>query len=341
MTLHNRAAYLPEALDSWLAQSFQDFALVLVDDGSRDETETIAREYEKRDSRIRYLRLADRQGMVAAWRVAFEQAASGVSYFAWASDHDRWHPDWLSTLVTVLNDHPSVVLAYPLTQRIDPAGLPLDKPARQFETFGLTDLDARWTHLSRSESMAAGDMVYGLLRADAVRRAGVFREVLCPDRLLVAELTLQGQIRQVPQVLWFRRQFEGGSIGRQRVTLFAARAKRPSLLTPPWYMHARALWAAYGNPHRSGLALSQAAVARLVGRYTAAYAWRHYRKGSVQRGVLSVLGWPRWIYKHGKHTVLLVVYGVLVALRKMGVTPRAERICERLTGRARPWRGHA
>jgi hypothetical protein len=79
----------------------------------------------------------------------------------------------------------------------------------------------------------------------------------------------------------------------------------------------------------------------LIVEYAAAYAWRHYAKSSIQRGVLSVLGWPRWVYKRAKHAILLAVYGALVALRRLGVTPIVERAYERLTGRSRPWRGHA
>jgi hypothetical protein len=218
--------------------------------------------------------------------------------------------------------------------------MPLDKPARQFETAGMTDLRARWTHLSRSDSVAAGDMVYGLMRVEAVRAAGVFREVLCPDRLLIAELTLRGEIRQVPDVLWFRRQFPAGSITRQRSTLFAPGTTRPLPFTPPWYLHARALWATYGGANGSSLGLSRPEVARLIASYAGAYAWRHYGKSSVQRGALSVLGWPRWIYKRARHALLLGVYASLVTLRKAGVTPRAERLYERITGRPRPWRGH-
>lgn len=341
-TLHNRAAYLSEALDSFLAQSFGHFVLVLVDDGSTDGTETLARAYERRDARVRYVRLGGRRGMVAVWRTAFEQAEGmGARYFAWGSDHDRWHPDWLATLVATLDAHPEVVLAYPFTQRMDPGGRLLDKPARQFETFGVADKRMRWRMLSRSDSLAAGDMVYGLMRADALRRAGVFREVLCPDRLLIAELTLQGQIRQVPDVLWFRRQFPEGSIARQRTTLFAPGAARPSPFAPPWYLHARSLWVTYAHREGSSLQLSRGEVASLVVEYAAAYAWRHYGKSSVQRGLLSVLGWPRWVYKRAKHALLLALYAVLITLRKVGVTPRVERLCARLTGRQRPWRGHA
>src|SRR5688500_9210116 len=156
---------------------------------------------------------------------------------------------------------------------MDAWGMPLPKVARQFETVRVRDLATRWRLFTRSDAVAAGDMVYGLMRADAARRAGIFREVLCPDRLLIAELTLQGQIRQVPEILWFRRQFGTGSIERQRSTLFAPGTAVPSTFTPPWYMHARSMRA-------SGVAPG------LIVRYAAAYAWRHYGKSSVQRGIL-------------------------------------------------------
>ena len=342
VALHNRAAYLHEALDSLLAQSYANFALVLVDDGSTDGTAALARGYEQRDSRVRYVRFDKRRGMVASWRAAVGEATSvGATYFAWGSDHDRWHPDWLATLVSILEAHPKVVLAYPLTQRIDPTGALLDKPARQFETFGVADQRTRWTQLSRSYSLAAGDMVYGLMRADALSRAGVFREVLCPDRLLIAELSLQGQIRQVPKVLWFRRQFPEGSVARQRTTLFAPGAARPSAWAPAWYLHARSLWATYGRNGGSSVSLSRWEVAGLIVEYASFYAWRHYGKSSVQRGLLSTLAWPRWTYKRVKHAALLVLHALLVALRNAGVTPRVERLCARLTGRERPWRGRA
>ena len=327
VTLRNRAEYMTEAIDSLLAQSYRHFELVLVDDGSTDGTEAIARAYEQRDPRVRYIRFAERRGMVAAWRSAFEQAsAGGASYFAWGSDHDRWHPRWLETLVGTLEQYPDVLLAYPLTQRMDPSGAPLAKPARQFETFGIADRAARWALFNRSDSVAAGDMVYGLMRVAAVRDVGIFREVLCPDRLLLAELTLRGQIRQVPEVLWYRRQFAAGSIERQRSTLFAPGTRPPLTFTPAWYMHARSLWATYGSNPKSHTPhpnddLSRAEVMRLVAAYAAAYAWRHYAKSTVQRGLLSALGWPRWIYKRVKHGALLGVYRVLVATRH--------------------WRGHA
>jgi cellulose synthase/poly-beta-1,6-N-acetylglucosamine synthase-like glycosyltransferase len=371
VTLHNRAAFLREALDSLLAQSYPHFRLVLVDDGSDDATGSIAREYEGRDARVRYVRFDERRGMIAAWRNAFELAtAEVVDYFAWASDHDRWDRRWLETLVAELESHPQAVLAYPLTERMDPSGIPLAKPARRFETIGVTDLIARWRHFSRSDAIAAGDMVYGLMRPAAVKEAGIFRAVLCPDRLLIAELTMQGQIRQVPHILWHRRQFSTGSISRQRSSLFAPDGPRPGRLATPWWMHARVLWETYGKraegparggrfespaeaghhspaeagqhrPASAGLhqgALRRATVARLVVTYTVFYALRHYAKTPTQRDLVWVLQRPRWAYKRAKHGMLVAIYALLVFARRVGITPALERACERLTGSRRPWR---
>ena len=351
-TLYNRAKHLKEALDSLLGQSFSAFRLVLVDDGSTDETEQICREYAARDPRVTYVRNEQRLGMVGAWRRAFELAAGAgdVEYFAWASDHDRWNEHWLRTLVEVLDTRPGVVLAYPLTQRISPEGAPLSKPARFFETVGMRDVRARWLEMSASRSVAAGDMVYGLARVDAMKAAGVFREVLSPDRLLMAELTIQGEIRQVPQVLWYRRQFPTGSIVRQRETLFRPGGRPRAASLPTWLQHARVLWRTYASRESSALAPTRARARWLVARYGFAYAIRHHRKTAMHRTFAAALWWCRCAIKKAKHLFLLAVfytlvygrrgfwgaiYYLLVGLRRIGVTPAIEWLYARITGRPR------
>jgi SAM-dependent methyltransferase len=61
----------------------------------------------------------------------------------------------------------------------------------------------------------------------------------------------------------------------------------------------------------------------------------------VQRALLTVLGSPRWLYKRVKHGFLLGVREALVVVRRLGITPLVERLCERFTGRRRLWRGGA
>jgi glycosyltransferase involved in cell wall biosynthesis len=56
MTLYNNARHLPEAIESLLAQTHGNFTLILLDDASADETESVARGYASRDARVRYFR---------------------------------------------------------------------------------------------------------------------------------------------------------------------------------------------------------------------------------------------------------------------------------------------
>jgi hypothetical protein len=68
--------------------------------------------------------------------------------------------------------------------------------------------------------MPAGDVIYGLMRIEALAAAGVFRHVLTPDRQVLLALSMFGQFKQVPEVLWYREIQRGFDIARQREVFF-------------------------------------------------------------------------------------------------------------------------
>jgi glycosyltransferase involved in cell wall biosynthesis len=323
MTLYNNARHLREATDSLLAQTDEDFVLLMLDDGSVDESPEIARDYERRDARVKYLRHARRQGMVPTWREVAERASDeypSVQYFAWVSDHDRWHPEWLARLVDELDAHPDVVLAYPFSPRINDDGTPGPKEPRTFDTLGIGNVRARWARFCH-DGVGAGDMVYGLTRIPALRAAGIFRSVLRPDRLLIAELTLQGQIRQVEAPLWFRRQSSASSVARQNVTLFAGAPPR-WLVLPPWIQHGAVLFREYGR-RSSSVRVSRVRLAGMVLLYGSTYMWRHVKKSEtshrIGRGVDNV----HWVKKVIEKAFHVTVYWTLVTGRRVwGLTRR-------------------
>jgi glycosyltransferase involved in cell wall biosynthesis len=314
MTLYNNAAHLREATDSLLAQTEPGFALVMLDDGSSVEAEHIAREYEAQDRRVRYWRHPARRGMVPTWREVVEIARReypAVEYFAWVSDHDRWDPQWLARTSAELDAHPHAVLAYPQALRMDQRGAPLVKEPRVFDTSGVADPVERWRRFCWS-GFGSGDMVYGLMRIRALEAAGIFRPVLNPDRLLIAELTQQGEIRQVPDPLWWRRQSEGSSVDRQRASLFAG-TPPPRFNWPPSLQHAVLL-------RRQHFSVS------MIATYVIASLWRATRKTesskSLGRGVDRVHFVKRLVKKAFHHAV----YYTLVAVRKVaGKSRRASR----------------
>ena len=318
MTLYNNAAWLPEALDSLLAQTYSEFTLVLLDDASTDATPAVCREYLDRDTRLRYYRHTERRAMIATWHEVVELAAGecpSAEYFAWVSDHDRWHPEWLTRMVAALDGDPGAVLAYPITRRTAPTGEDVDKGPRLFDTAAQGDLAARWSHFCH-EGVGAGDMVYGLMRVSALRQAGIFRRVLRPDRLLIAELTLRGRIRQVPEVLWFRRQSSASSIQRQHHTLVLPGEAPPWFSSPPWFQHTLALWREYVRAEPRPLPLTTRTWMGMLLRYQLTYGRRHFRKTrtshAIGRGIeRTVFGW-----KLTKHYYRHAVYNTLVGSRK-------------------------
>ena len=93
MPAYNSEVYIRESIDSVLAQSFTDFELIVVDDGSTDATASIVESYA--DNRIRLIRQAN-QGVSAARNTGIE-AARG-EFITFLDSDDLYYPDFLKTL---------------------------------------------------------------------------------------------------------------------------------------------------------------------------------------------------------------------------------------------------
>jgi glycosyltransferase involved in cell wall biosynthesis len=225
MPLYNQTKFLEEALQSLLAQTYSDFRLIIIDDSTELSPGNIVKRFAARDSRIHYIKNESRKGLVGNWRACFKHAGN-ADYFAWVGDHDVWHPEWLEKLVYTLNENLNVVLAYPIFVRITSEGSIIDKPSRHFSTDNMSDF--RRIKAVCRDARAFGKMVYGLFRADALRRAGIFRHLMFPDVVLLHELCLQGNFKQVEEKLWFIRRVAKFSIDRQKNSLFIRKA---------WYIY--------------------------------------------------------------------------------------------------------
>lgn len=231
----NGARHVAEALESLLSQTLRNMAFVVIDDGSTDESPEIVSYYADLDERLIHERNQRRLGMIGNWRRTYglaRQSFPDCKYFAWASDHDVWHPHWAEVLSSTLEQHADAVLAYPKNVGIDERGSVTRDPWK-FDSAGVRSPRDRLSHVI--EGMAAGNMVYGLFRADVVERCGVYRSVLLPDRLLLAEAAIHGQFIQVDEILWYRRFREGvrPSYARQRAAFFVNGA--PAYTYLPWW----------------------------------------------------------------------------------------------------------
>jgi glycosyltransferase involved in cell wall biosynthesis len=113
---YNRAALLGTAIESVLGQDFRELELIVVDDGSADETEKLVRRYRDSDARVRYVR-AEHRGVSAAMNAGI-RAASG-QFIARIDSDDQWLPDLLETEVSILEARPEIGLVYSRGQWMD------------------------------------------------------------------------------------------------------------------------------------------------------------------------------------------------------------------------------
>ena len=102
---YNRGHVIQTAIQSVLNQSYKNFEILVVDDGSTDNTpEQITR---VQDRRLQYIRQDLNQGAAAARNVGMK-AAQG-SYIAFLDSDDAWHPDKLRQQLEFLETAPSNV----------------------------------------------------------------------------------------------------------------------------------------------------------------------------------------------------------------------------------------
>ena len=128
MGAYNAQRYLPEAMESLLAQTMKDFELIVVDDGSTDRTPSILGTFEKRDPRVRVSRIAH-GGIVDAANEGMRLARSDL--IARADADDIQLPCRLEKQVQFLAEHPEVVAVGSRMLVIEPYGSPLRESEHQ------------------------------------------------------------------------------------------------------------------------------------------------------------------------------------------------------------------
>jgi glycosyltransferase involved in cell wall biosynthesis len=111
---YNYERYLREAIESVLSQSFRDWELIIVDDGSSDASVEVIRSYqESHPERIRLHEHQDGEnhGLSRTYRLGFENSRG--DYVALLEADDFWHdPDSLAARVEVLDRHRDVSVVY-------------------------------------------------------------------------------------------------------------------------------------------------------------------------------------------------------------------------------------
>jgi colanic acid/amylovoran biosynthesis glycosyltransferase len=234
---HNRSTLIGRGIESVLSQSYQDFELIIIDDGSDDDTESVVQHYvDQNPGTIHYVYIP--WGGASVARNKGVELAQG-EYIAFLDSDDYWHPDKLVKQVAFLDAHPHVGFVHTrcqiqLTDAYAPVNMvPVsDIPAndsddylrgdrtismtvmirreiilqsRGFDETFLTTQDTElWTRLAKKTQLALLDEVLAYVRRHTQHLSSDDPERKYRDRIRLAEAQINDDHPSICDSTWRR-----------------------------------------------------------------------------------------------------------------------------------------
>ena len=204
--VYNHAPFLQQRMDSIFGQSFQDFELILLDDGSTDGCREMIASYHDHPKVSHIVCNEKNSGS------AFKQWGKGVDLaqgeWLWIAESDDWaEPDFLERMVSAADRHPNCVLVSSIPQYVFPDGHTWSRPVGKDED-----------RLSHGKDFVRQNLLTGnrfsnvsalLLRREAVEKTDFSRIAtmrLCGDWMLYVKLCELGDVLEVNKTLSHFRQ---------------------------------------------------------------------------------------------------------------------------------------
>lgn len=218
LPVYNDVDSIGEALDSILRQTFDDYEVIVVDDGSTDGTAALLSKYSNNDL-IRVISHEENLGLPAALNTGID-AAMGA-FIARQDSDDRSQPERLAAQHRYLLENPTVALVATGVKVIDGAGnvsgsfVPPENPATKFH---------------RANPIVHGSVMF---RREPIEQVGYYDDFFkyCQDYELWMRLSRSGgEIHRIPEILYQLRR-ESGSMSvqdRKEYSLYAALARLPA-----------------------------------------------------------------------------------------------------------------
>jgi glycosyltransferase involved in cell wall biosynthesis len=205
MPVHNTVAYLRSALLSISNQTFSDFELLTIDDGSTDGSTELLKSYLATEPRMRLL-ARPRKGLIATRNELLESASGDL--IAWMDSDDLSLPDRLALQVRRFDDDPELACLGTYARCIDPYGFPLNVETYPQEHPAIVLAQANGGAMRFATTM--------MLRS-TVSRLGGFREPfhIGEDFDFLLRLSEIGKMENLPMELYLYRQHLGSICATQ------------------------------------------------------------------------------------------------------------------------------
>jgi len=215
MPVYNCERYVAEAVESILAQTFRDFEVLIIDDGSTDGSRVILERYAERDRRIRLVSRPN-TGIVGALNEGLAMARGEL--IARMDADDIALPERFERQVAYLREHPEVVCLGSVVQNIDEAGRFLFEEHHAMDHEEIEEIALRgYCPLAHPSMMMRREAVLAINGYDP-------ELALAEDTDLVLRLGERGKLVNLPQILQKYR-WHDQSISAKKLALQLDRAK--------------------------------------------------------------------------------------------------------------------
>lgn len=209
--VYNGENYLAETLDAILAQTFENFEVLIADNASTDGTEAICRAYVEKDPRVRYHRQPQNLGAAPNYNDVYHRSLG--EYFKWSAHDDLIEPTFLEECVSVLDEHSEYVVACTMFDSIDSEGAHIgDGQPRPGLSSGEVSNRIRTSIYPYRKGGASDAVIFGLIRRSALDRTRLHGSYTGSDRTILLELALLGPAFEVPEPLFHNRDHPTRSI---------------------------------------------------------------------------------------------------------------------------------
>ncbi|MEW6536277.1 MAG: glycosyltransferase [Candidatus Auribacterota bacterium] len=199
MPVYNAEKYLHYAIESILNQTFTDFELLILNDGSKDSTASIIESFCKKDNRIKTMNRPNKGLTISL--IELIKHAKGI-YLARHDADDTSHPQRFEKQISFLDTHPDISLVGSFASKIDPQGNPTGK-------LGFASSPGQISRLYARHNLFVHGSI--MMRKEAYLEAGGYRPafLFAQDYDLTSRLVFHGKGANIPEPLYNLREHEG------------------------------------------------------------------------------------------------------------------------------------
>jgi glycosyltransferase involved in cell wall biosynthesis len=274
LPVYNGENFVAEAIKCVLSQTFSDWELIISDNTSTDRTVSICHEFADKDSRIRVFQNKRNLGAFPNFNRVFQ--LSRGRYFKWIAHDDLFGAEFIESCLQELEKDDRAVLVFPKLVYVDADGRPLRcQETPDLSIIGST-AESRVDRLMRLEAQSEDIFwsQYGLIRSNILEKTRLMGLYNGSDQVLLLEIALRGNFKQVEKELFFRREHPAASTLRrgwgtkERATFFYADDGR-TLVFPYCRMlkeHLTCIWNS-SNPFFGKMQCAAAVLKRFLGHW--------------------------------------------------------------------------